>query len=52
MMRKSDLTVEEQETTRQSKDSSVIMTEIGATHTTEEATVYVFDLDMFVFKFN
>ena len=43
-----DLTPEEQETTRQSKCPSVILTANGTSHTTEEATVYVFDLDMFV----
>ena len=47
MMSKSDLTPAEQETIRTSKDPSVIMTATGTTHTTEEATVYVCDLDMF-----
>ena len=46
MMSKSGSTPEEQETIK--KDPSVIMTAIGTTHTTEEATVYVCDLDMFV----
>ena len=46
-MRKSDLTPEEQETTQTSKDPSVIMTAHGTAHTTEEATVYVSDLDTF-----
>ena len=36
MMSKSDLTPEEQETIRKSKDPSVIMTGNGTTHTTEE----------------
>ena len=40
MISKSDLAPEEQETVGNSKDSSV--------HTTEEATIYVKDLDMFV----
>ena len=43
------MTPEEQETIRKSKDPSVIMTANGTTRATEEeATVYVFDLDMFV----
>ena len=33
---------------RKSKDSSVIVTASGTTHTTEEATICVFELDMFV----
>ena len=48
MMSKNDMTPEEQETIRKSKDSSVVMTAHGTTHTTEAATAYVFDLDMFV----
>ena len=48
MMSQSDLTAEEQETIQKSKDPSVIMTAKGTAHTTEEATVYVGDLDMFV----
>ena len=45
-MRKTILTPEEQETVRKSKDSSVVMTAYGTTHTTEEAAGYVYDLDM------
>ena len=45
-MRKTILTPEKQETVRKSKDSSVIMTAYGTTHTTEEAAGYVYDLDM------
>ena len=41
-------TPKEQETIQKSKDPSVIMTAHGTTHTTEEASVYLFDLDMFV----
>ena len=37
-----------EETIRKSKDPPVIVTASGATHTTEEATVFVCDLDMFV----
>ena len=48
MMSQSDLSPEEQETIQQSKDPSDIMTTIGTTHTAEEATVYVCDLDKFV----
>ena len=47
-MSESDLTPEEQETTQKSKGPSVIMTAHGTAHTTEEATVYVYDLDTFV----
>ena len=46
VMSKSDLTPEEQETIQRSEDPSVIMTANG--NTTEEATVYVCYLDMFV----
>ena len=48
MMRKSALTPEEQDTIQKSKDPSVMMTASGTTHIMEEATVHVFDLDMFV----
>ena len=44
----SDLSPEEQETKRKSKDPSIIMTANGTTHTTEEVTVFVYDLDMSV----
>ena len=47
-MTKSDLALEDQVTIRKSKDPSVIMTANGTTHTTEEATVHVYDLDVFV----
>ena len=47
----SGLTPEEQEHIRKSKDPSVVMAASGTAHTTEEATVYVYDLDMFS-KFN
>ena len=47
-MSKSDLTPEEKETIQKSKDPSVIMSADGTTRTTEEATIYVCDLDMFV----
>ena len=48
MMSKSDLTMEEQETIQKSKGPSVIRTANGTAHTTEEATVFVCDLDMLV----
>ena len=48
VMSKSDLTPEEQEAILKSKDPSVIMSAHGNSHTTEEATVSAFDLDMFV----
>ena len=48
VLSKSNLTLEEPDTTGISKDPSVIMTANGTTHTTEEATEYVSDLDMFV----
>ena len=41
------MTPEEQETIQKSKDPSVTMTANETTHTIEEATVYVWDLDMF-----
>ena len=47
LMSKSGLTPEEQETIRKSKDPSVTMTANGTSHTTEEATTCVSDLDMF-----
>ena len=47
-MSESSLTPEDQETNKKSKAPSVIMTANGTTHATEEATVHVFDLDMFV----
>ena len=47
-MSRSDLTPEEQETTQKSKDPSVIVTAHETAHTTEEATVYAYDLDTFV----
>ena len=43
-----ELTPEAQETIRKSKDPSVMKTANGSIHTTEEATVYVYCLDMFV----
>ena len=43
-----DVTPEEQETIQKSKDPMVTMTANGTTHTTEDVTVYVCDLDMFV----
>ena len=48
MMSTSDLTPEEQETIQNSKVPSVILTVNGTTHTTEEATIHVCDLDMSV----
>ena len=48
MMSKSDLTSEEQETVRKSKDPSVTMTANGRTHTKGEGTVFISDLDMSV----
>ena len=48
MMGKSGLTPEEQAKSRKSKDPAVVMTANGTTHTTEEATVHVCDLDVFV----
>ena len=48
VMSKSNLTPEEQEAILKSKDPSVIMSAHGTSHTTEEATVSAFDLDMFV----
>ena len=48
MMSKSDLTPQEQETNHRSKDPSIIKTANTLTHTTEEATENVSDLDMFV----
>ena len=48
MMSYSDSTPKEQETIQNSKDPSVIVTANGTIHTTEEATVYVCDLDMLV----
>ena len=41
-------TSEEQETSRKSKDPSIILTASGTTHTTEEASAYEYDLDMCV----
>ena len=43
----SDVTPELQETQQKPKDQSVILTANGTTHATEEARVYVHDLDMF-----
>ena len=48
VMSESDLTPEEQETILLSKEPSVTMTANGTAHTTEEAPVYVCDLDKFV----
>ena len=48
MMSTSDLTPEEKETIRQSKDLSIIMTANGAIHKTAEATENVVDLNMSV----
>ena len=48
MMSKSYSTPEEQETIQKSKDPSVLMTANGTTQTTQEATVYVCNLYMFV----
>ena len=39
---------QEQEPIQSSKDPPVVMTANGVTHTTEEATTYAYDLDMFV----
>ena len=47
-MSESDLTSEEQETIQKSNDPSVLMSAHGTTHMTEDVTVYVCDLDMFV----
>ena len=43
-----DLTPEEQETSRRSNDPSLIMTANRKIHTTEDATEYVHEFDMFV----
>ena len=48
MMSISDLTPEEQETLQKSKDPSVIMAATVPTHTKEEATTNVCELDMFL----
>ena len=48
MMSKSDLTPEQQESIQKTKGPSVSMIARVTTHTTEEATVYVCDLDLFV----
>ena len=48
MISESDVTTEGEETARKSKDPSVMMAANGTTHTTEETTVYVCDLEMFV----
>ena len=48
MMSKNDSTPQEPEMVQKSKDPSVIMTANSTTHTTEEATVHVCDLDFFV----
>ena len=48
MMSKNDLTHREEETIQKLKDPSVIMTASGTTQTTEEATVCVCDVDMFL----
>ena len=45
-MGKSDLTPEEHDTTRKSKESCTIITASGSITTTEEATVYVRDVVM------
>ena len=45
---KSDVIPKEQGTIQKSKDPSVIMTENGTAHTTEEATVCICVVDMFV----
>ena len=46
MMSGTELTTEEQETIRKSKDPSVIKSANGTTHTTDEATENVCDLNM------
>ena len=46
MMSKNDLIHEEKEAIRKSKESCTITTANGTIMTTEEATVYVEDLDM------
>ena len=48
VMSKSDLTREEEDTTRKSQEFCMIISANGSVATTEEATVYVRDLDMFV----
>ena len=48
MINKSDSAPEDQEMIYKSKGPPVIVTAIGTTHTTKEATVCVCDLDMFV----
>ena len=47
MMSKSDLTLEEQDTSRKSKESCTIISSDGSITATEEAAVYVRDLDRF-----
>ena len=51
VMSDSDSTPKEQEPIQNSEDPSVIMTANGTAHTTEEASVYVCDLDI-LFKLN
>ena len=46
MMSKSDSTPEHQETIQKSMDPSIITIAIGSTHTTEEATEDVCDLEL------
>ena len=48
MMSKVDLTPEEQETMTVSKKPTTVVTARGTIRTTEQATVYVKDLNMFV----
>ena len=48
MMSKNALTSGERENTRKEKETAVIMTANGKAATTEEATVYVDDVDVFV----
>ena len=48
MMSESDLTREEQDTLRKAQESTTHITVSGAINTTEEATVYVAQLDTLV----
>ena len=49
MMSQCDVIPEGQETIQKSKDPSVILTATGTTRTTEKATMYDCDLDLFKF---
>ena len=48
MMSRSELTSGEKDTIRRSKEPTIITTTSGEAESTEEATVYVNDLDVFV----